>query len=253
MTQPEQDVEASPRASGQRGPPRPGPLRRLVRLGRGRWWRVPVLVVAGYLALALIAQGTILAMMPLARLTGHDPRADGADLPTIQHLRQVDEKVWAGAQAEPADYRSLADRGVELVVDMRTGGPGDPRKDDPAFLRSLGMEYLWLPITDGHAPAPAQVRRFAEAVAAADGPVYVHCGGGVGRTGTMVAAYLAATGRDPGVLEMMAVGPPTVEQIWHVGGLDPGEVEPTWPAARVFSRFVIDAPRTAVNWVIPRV
>ncbi|WP_406215152.1 hypothetical protein [Streptomyces canus] len=44
--------------------------------------------------------------------------------------------------------------------------------------------------------------------------MFVHCGAGVGRTGTMAAAYLVKTGeQSSAVRRNLAVGPPSIEQI----------------------------------------
>ncbi|MFG3020304.1 hypothetical protein ACGFZQ_17440 [Streptomyces sp. NPDC048254] len=73
----------------------------------------------------------------------------------------------------------------------------------------------------------------------------MHCGAGVGRTGTMAAAYLVETGQQsPGaaVRRNLAVGPPSIEQIYYGLSLGPGRMrQPPFPVVTV-SRLV-DAPR----------
>lgn len=214
-----------------------------------QWWRPFRRALLAIVLIPGVVQLAILGSVGLARTTGHDPHARGGQLPHIAHLRRVDDRVWAGGQPNRDAYRGLADMGVELVVDMRTGVPSDPRDDDPGFLRSLGMDHLWIPVRDGHAPTTDDVRRFAAAVAAADGPVYLHCGGGVGRSTSMEAAYMALEGNDPAVLRQLAVGPPTVEQIWYVSRLEPGDLGAANTLVARLSRSFFDAPRTAVNWV----
>ena len=46
--------------------------------------------------------------------------------------------------------------------------------------------------------------------------MFLHCGAGVGRTGSMAAAYLVATGQASGIeatMRNLSVGPPSLEQI----------------------------------------
>jgi hypothetical protein len=137
---------------------------------------------------------------------------------------------------------------VTLVVDTRTGAGTDTGHDDPQRLAELGLDYAALSIHDGRAPTPAQVRRLLDLVAGADGRVFAHCGGGVGRSTSIAAAYEAARGRDPSVLEQLATGPPTIEQIWFVATLRPNRPDHgISPAVAVTSR-VIDAPRTLYGW-----
>jgi protein tyrosine phosphatase (PTP) superfamily phosphohydrolase (DUF442 family) len=157
--------------------------------------------------------------------------------------------LLVGGETTPEQYRELAEHDVTLVIDARTGGAADETTDDPDELARLGLDYTPLPIPDGRAPTPAQIRRFLDAVAAADGRVFAHCGGGVGRSTSLAAAYESAQGEDPSVLEQLATGPPTIEQIWFVATLRPDHPEHhISPAVAIISR-VIDAPRTVYGWV----
>jgi uncharacterized protein (TIGR01244 family) len=210
----------------------------------------PVCVVAGgWLGLFLVVNMLILVTGLASRWAGNDPRVHGGGWPDITHLRVVDERLLVGGATSPDQYRALADRGVTLVIDTRTGGAADASTDDPQQLAALGLDYTRLPIPDGRAPTPAQIRRFLDLVATADGRVFAHCGGGVGRSTSLAAAYEAAQGQAPAVLEQLAVGPPTIEQIWFVATLRPNHPEHgISPAVAVVSR-VVDAPRSLYGWV----
>ncbi|GAA6000455.1 uncharacterized protein JCM10292_001523 [Rhodotorula paludigena] len=62
------------------------------------------------------------------------------------------------------------------------------------FKIQYGISLTHIPIDDYRPPTVAQIQLFLLAVHNADGPVLVHCAGGKGRAGTMVAAYLIAFG-----------------------------------------------------------
>ncbi|WP_324617966.1 protein-tyrosine phosphatase family protein [Streptomyces dysideae] len=114
-----------------------------------------------------------------------------------------------------------------------------------------GLKVVRLPIRDGQTPKPAQVQQLLSAVGGADGKVFVHCGAGVGRTGTMAAAYLVQIGEQSSsaaVRRNLAVGPPSIEQIYYGLNLSPSKAEqPPLPVVAV-SRLV-DAPRRMWSWL----
>jgi protein tyrosine phosphatase (PTP) superfamily phosphohydrolase (DUF442 family) len=178
----------------------------------------------------------------------YDPRAHDDSLPRIKHLRWTDDKLLAGAQPSRNDYAGLADLGVSLVVDVRMGSDDDPILDDPEYLASLGIDYLRLPIRDGRAPSESTVRRFVDAVGSADGLVFMHCGGGVGRSTSLQAAYEATHGHNPSLWEHLAVGPPTVEQMRFVVAADPGDPTSENLAVSFISR-ALDAPRRILSLI----
>ncbi|HEX9289481.1 MAG TPA: protein-tyrosine phosphatase family protein [Anaeromyxobacteraceae bacterium] len=68
--------------------------------------------------------------------------------------------------------------------------------------RSASLEVLWFPIPDGAAPsdlgaAVRLVERILERLSSGR-TVVVHCHGGIGRSGTIAAATLVASGSEPG-------------------------------------------------------
>jgi uncharacterized protein (TIGR01244 family) len=207
------------------------------------------LVVGGWLGLFLVVNLVILLTGVAARWAGKDPRVHDNRWPDITNLRVVDDRLLIGGETSPEQYRDLAERNVTLVIDTRTGGGADASSDDPRQLAELGLDYVALPIHDGRAPTPAQIRRFLDLVETADGRVFAHCGGGVGRSTSLAAAYEAAQGEDPSVLEQLATGPPTIEQIWFVSTLRPNDPDHgISPAVAVVSR-VVDAPRGLYGWI----
>lgn len=91
-----------------------------------------------------------------------------------------------------ADFKWLKEQGGKSVVDLRVDGERDEVGDDRKIegFNELGFNYLALPIADGSPPTNEQAQKFLEFVTnPANQPVHVHCRGGYGRTGIMVALY----------------------------------------------------------------
>jgi protein-tyrosine phosphatase len=225
----EQPVDAAP-CRGRIG-------RMCWRIGR-RWaLRFALLMVAANLIIA--------ATSWVVSAAADTPRPAGVE--GVDKLFVVDAQVWRGAHPSTEGYASLAAAGVTTVVDLRAEHDAS---ESHAVATRAGLSVVHLPIRDGQVPSAQQVARFAEVVERAEGIVMVHCGAGVGRTGAMVAAYLVGTGQASGgdaLVRNLAVGPPSVEQIWYAANAETGETEGA-PVAVVAISRVLDAPRRVLSW-----
>ncbi len=163
----------------------------------------------------------------------------------IDHARVVDDVVWRGGAPSAEGYESLLANGVTTIVDLRASTSFAELES----VRALGFSVVHLPVNDGEAPPQASIDRLMEVVTASPGKVFVHCQAGVGRTGSVVAAYQVRTGISSGVgaaVENLAIGPPTLEQLAYTVSLD-GSSAGRPPAPVVMASRVLDAPRQIWN------
>ncbi|MGP3970392.1 fused DSP-PTPase phosphatase/NAD kinase-like protein [Streptomyces sp. 6N223] len=168
--------------------------------------------------------------------------SSGENVAGINHFEQVDDKVWRGSAPGVEGYRELAERGVHTVVDLRAEDMSAHELAEPV---RAGLDVVRMPIRDGQTPTNAQVDQFIETVRESPGPVFVHCGAGVGRTGSMSAAYLVETDQASSrqaALRTLAVGPPSIEQVYYVMTADQDHVDQPPTAVKAVSRL-FDAPR----------
>ncbi len=199
------------------------------------------LLLPPLLAVALVCGGNLVILLA----SGVARAASGpavAPVAGIDKFRVVDQRVWRGANPSPAGWRALAAHGVRTVVDLRA----EADEAERALPARLGMTVVAVPVGDGQAPSPAAVARALAAIDAASGRVFLHCSAGVGRSGSIVAAYLVRSGQataGKALLGSLAVGPPSLEQLAFMAGLNREGVvgRPAWPLVAV-SRL-LDGPR----------
>lgn len=98
--------------------------------------------------------------------------------------------------------RRLLDAGITSFVDLTQAGeawlpPYEPLLTQEASLRGVTVRYLRAPIRDMGVPAPEALHAtldYLDAELISGRRVYLHCWGGIGRTGTVVGCHLVRHG-----------------------------------------------------------
>jgi atypical dual specificity phosphatase len=104
------------------------------------------------------------------------------------------DKPRLAALARPdslEEFQWLRQQGIQLLIAL-TEHP--PRRH---LINEAGLFSQHIPVEDFHAPSQRQIDLFISSVTKAHAQglgVGVHCGAGLGRTGTMVACYLVTQG-----------------------------------------------------------
>ena len=118
-------------------------------------------------------------------------------MPTPAHYA-VSSGLLAGAYpGTPEAVEALEREGVTVFVDL--SHPSDPLDDYGHLLRC--SRRIAHPIPDMGTPAEGYVMRILDDIDEAranGGTAYVHCWGGVGRTGTVIGCWLVRHGLDDG-------------------------------------------------------
>ena len=127
-----------------------------------------------------------------------------ADVP-IRDSYRVGEGLLAGAYPGSSDpgeaarrVRAFARHGITLFVDLTH--PGDPLEPYDGLLGGAATRVSH-PIVDFGTTTIPRMARILDDVDASiqnGGSVYVHCWGGIGRTGTVVGCWLMRHGLDGG-------------------------------------------------------
>jgi atypical dual specificity phosphatase len=131
---------------------------------------------------------------------------------TLQRLSWLEEDRLAASRYPRSDsaLQELARSGVALLVNLHE------RSHPAETLARHGLRELHLPVPDFTPPTLEQLAHGVAAIeqALADGQkVAVHCGAGLGRTGTLLACYLVSQGlgSDEAIARVRSVRPGSVE------------------------------------------
>lgn len=105
----------------------------------------------------------------------------------------VPDILSRSGQPTLADFQWLKANGWKSDIDLRIDGDHAPEVSDDAKIpgfNDLGFNYLKIQMLDGAAPTDMQADQFLSFVTdPANQPAHVHCRGGIGRAGIMVALY----------------------------------------------------------------
>ena len=97
----------------------------------------------------------------------------------LARYARVGEDLFIAGQPTPEALREMKKLGVTTVINLRM--PGEMERigyDEPRLLADLGMKYVYIPMRGGDGEqsySPQTLRKFADAMRAADGKVLLHC------------------------------------------------------------------------------
>jgi atypical dual specificity phosphatase len=131
---------------------------------------------------------------------------------TLKRVTWLDDEglVACSYPRDETSLRELADHGVTVLINLHE------RQHPDGALARYGLTEVHLPVPDFTPPTPAQLEQGVTAIESAISGghmVAVHCGAGLGRTGTLVACYPVKRGLGPdeAVARIRAARPGSVE------------------------------------------
>jgi protein-tyrosine phosphatase len=111
------------------------------------------------------------------------------------------DNVAVGSWRDAADWNTLAREGIKAILNVRADEDKPDVKEanerEEKYCRDNGIEYCLLPVPDYSVAEDEQLVHgvaFIEKHVNSGRKVLVHCGGGLGRSPSFVAAYLVFKG-----------------------------------------------------------
>lgn len=114
-----------------------------------------------------------------------------ASVPGV-NLREPRSGLFTAGQPAATDWQAIRARGIGTVVNLRTDGELNER-DEAAEVQAAGMRYISIPVAGAEGIDAAKASQLHAVLAAADGPVLVHCASG-NRVGGLLALMQARSG-----------------------------------------------------------
>lgn len=128
------------------------------------------------------------------------------------------------AALAPGRLQAYLDCGITDFIDLTTPGELDPYQgllEDLARSRALEIGYWRQPIVDMSVPeSPGVMTRILDEIDSrieSGGTVYVHCWGGIGRTGMVIGCHLVRQGLtgDAALAELARLWPQMEKSAWY--------------------------------------
>jgi hypothetical protein len=109
---------------------------------------------------------------------------------SVEPFQEVAPGLYLGGRLFPWEEPKLKQRGIKSVLDLTC------ELSEVGFLRQV-PGYRCIPLLDGGAPSAAELEASIDFITERlrSGPVYVHCAMGHGRSATVIAGYLVASGK----------------------------------------------------------
>jgi len=131
-------------------------------------------------------------VVTLASVSAYALRAADLTISGVPNFHRVNASIYRGGQPTARGWTSLKQLGVKTVLDLRRDGEHSVKAEQQAVV-AAGMHYINVPLKGIVAPSDESISKvLALLQSGEDGPVFVHCRGGVDRTGTIIACYRIA-------------------------------------------------------------
>jgi protein tyrosine/serine phosphatase len=107
----------------------------------------------------------------------------------LPNFKVVNDHVLRGGQPSDDGFKTLAQRGVKTIIDLRSVDEHSiPHERE--VVEGTGMHFVSVPMKGLSAPTLQQVSKVLGILEDSDSwPVFIHCRRGSDRTGTVLACY----------------------------------------------------------------